>query len=65
MEKKAKKKSASRKTFNRLAIAVAQYVKECGGNAVVVGGVRIAAHEKSRHHIEIDFTGSFPLPKSK
>lgn len=60
MKKNNSSKDASKRTFDRLAYAVGAYIKESGGNAIVVGGIRIAKRDKFRFTMEVDFTGRFP-----
>ncbi len=55
----------TKKTFNNLCYAVANYIKESGGTAVVIGGISISvdANLKKRYKFIIDVVGNPPINK--
>ena len=65
MEKTEIKKTD--RAFYKMAKAVAEYIKEMGGSAIVVGDVSVGKREGSRkfnHFIQINFTGKAPTKKN-
>lgn len=62
------KRVPGRDTLNDMYKAIAKYIQEAGGTAIVLGGVSITARgeRKFNYTICIDVTGVPPLPtKSK
>lgn len=63
IKSKTKRVDKSGAAFDKMAIAIGEYIKTMGGTAVVVGGVSIGQEIGSLRHnyfIKVGITGSIP-----
>lgn len=62
-----KKYNLSERAFEKMAIAIAKYIKTMGGTAVIVGGVGVGKEIDALKHnyfIKIGITGKMPTEKN-